>query len=254
MTESMKERRERITAFINEAGDVTFAQIKERFPEVSEMTLRTDLKTLDEERLIVRTHGGARSVQFVVGTDGLLLNRTMHNVAAKEEIARKAVGLVRPNSTIFLDSGSTIAALAKVLPDERALVFTNSLTCAVELARLEQGRCIVIGGNLNRFSMSLVGSKSIEDINALSFDQLFLGVTAYDADMGFSCGSDEDAAFKRALIARADETFVLMDSSKIGRKTTFSICGLPQVDAIVGDGKLPHDFLKACEDAGVEVI
>lgn len=254
MGTSMKERREGIVQFVNSEGSVTFGQLKAAFPDVSEMTLRTDLKALDSARRIVRTHGGARSVEFVVGTDDLLLNRSTRNVEAKAEIARKAAGLVRPDTTVFLDSGSTTTALAREMGDVRSIVFTNSLTCAAELAHLERARCIVVGGNLNRFSMSLNGSKTVEDVNALSLDLLFLGVTSYHPSTGFTCGSDEEAALKRALIARAERTVVLMDSSKVGRKSTFKICGLRDAETIVSDGFLPDDFLKACAEAELDVL
>ncbi len=254
MGSSMRERRERLVQFVNAQGSVTFAQLKKEFPDVSEMTLRTDLKSLDESRRIVRTHGGARSVEFVVGTDDLLLNRTTRNVEAKAAIAQKALGLVRPDSTIFLDSGSTTTALAHALPDDRLIVFTNSLTCAAELARLERARCIMVGGNLNRFSMSLNGSKTVEDVSALNVDLLFLGVTAFQSSTGFACGSDDEAALKRALIAHAERTAVLMDSTKLGRRSTFKICDLADVDYVVSDGNLTEHFKKYCEEAEVEVL
>ena len=254
MSTSMQDRREGIVQFVTSEGTVTFGQLKKAFPEVSEMTLRTDLKALDEARRIVRTHGGARSVEYVVGTDDLLLNRTTRNVEAKSVIARKARALVRPDSTVFLDSGSTTTALARELDDQRALVFTNSLTCAAELARLERVRTIVIGGSLNRYSMSLNGSKSIEQVGELSFDLLFLGVTSFQSSTGFACGSDDEAALKRALIAHAERTVVLMDSSKLGQKSTFKICDLSDVDCVVSDGNLTEHFKKYCEEAEVEVL
>ena len=254
MTASMNTRRDQIVELVNSEGTITFSQLKSAFPEVSEMTLRTDLKSLDEARRIVRTHGGARSVEYIVGTDDLLLNRNTRNVAEKGVIARKAKGLIRPDSTVFLDSGSTTTALAKELDDMRALVFTNSLTCAAELARLEQARTIMIGGSLNRYSLSLNGSKSIEDISALSFDLLFLGVTSFQSSTGFACGSDDEAALKRALIAHAEKTVVLMDSSKLGQKSTFKICDLADVDYVVSDGKLTEHFKKYCEEAEVKVL
>ena len=74
---------------INEHGTVTFSQIKDAFPNVSEMTLRTDLKLLDEARRIVRIHGGAKSVQVVIGTDDYLSNRSVRNIAEKQKIAEK---------------------------------------------------------------------------------------------------------------------------------------------------------------------
>ena len=203
---------------------------------------------------IVRTHGGARSVEYVVGTDDLLLNRNTRNVEAKTTIARKAKELVRPDSTVFLDSGSTTTALARELDDVRTLIFTNSLTCAAELARLEHARTIMIGGTLNRYSLSLNGSKSIEDINSLNFDLLFLGVTSFQSSTGFACGSDDEAALKRALIAHAEKTVVLMDSSKLGQRSTFKICDLADVDYVVSDGNLTEHFKKYCEEAEVTVL
>ncbi len=249
----VEERRERIVQLVNAEGSVSFAQIKQLFPDVSDVTLRTDLKTLDAERRIVRIHGGARSVEFVIGTDGLLDSRSTRNVDAKSTIARKAAELIRPDSTIFLDSGSTTTMLARALPNERLLVFTNSITCAAELAKLETARSIVIGGNLNRYSLSLNGGRSVEDVRQLNFDQLFLGVTSYCTNSGFTCGSDEDAALKRACIERAERTVVLIDASKIGRHSTFKICDLEAIDMVVSDGQLPEDFLRSCEMAGVEV-
>ena len=68
----MEMRRNAIVQLINEKETVTFAQLKEEFPDVSEMTLRTDLKCLDQEKKILRVHGGARSVQVIIGTDGFL--------------------------------------------------------------------------------------------------------------------------------------------------------------------------------------
>ena len=251
---SLVERRDAIAAFVTSEGSVTFGLLKKTFPDVSEMTLRTDLKALDEARRIVRTHGGARSVEYVVGTDDLLLNRNTRNVEAKTTIARKAKELVRPDSTVFLDSGSTTTALARELDDVRTLIFTNSLTCAAELARLEHARTIMIGGALNRYSLSLNGSKSIEDINSLNFDLLFLGVTSFQSSTGFACGSDDEAALKRALIAHAEKTVVLMDSSKLGQRSTFKICDLADVDYVVSDGNLTEHFKKYCEEAEVTVL
>lgn len=252
MSSRMTERREAIAKFVTERGTVTFAQLKKTFPDVSEMTIRTDLRPLDEARRIVRTHGGARSVEYVVGTDNLLLNRSARNVEEKNIIAGKAKELVRPNSTIFLDSGSTTTRLAKEIEDKRLLAFTNSLTCAAELSNLENVHTIVIGGKLNRYSMSLNGSKSIEEIGLLNFDMLFLGVTSFQSSM--DCGSDDEAALKRALISHAERTAVLMDSSKLGQRSTFKICGLEDVDYVVSDGKLSEHFKKYCEEADVTVL
>ena len=85
--DSMEMRRDAIVQLINEMGTVSFAQIKKEFPNVSEMTLRTDLKILDEEKKILRVHGGAKSVQVIIGTDDFLNRKSVRNIAEKQEIA-----------------------------------------------------------------------------------------------------------------------------------------------------------------------
>ena len=75
----MEQRRNQIVELVNRKGSISFAQLKEAFPSVSEMTLRTDLKALDEARRVVRVHGGVKSVEQVVGTDDLLSRRAARN-------------------------------------------------------------------------------------------------------------------------------------------------------------------------------
>ena len=250
----MAERREQIVEFINKEGTITFAQLKQEFPDVSEMTLRTDLKTLDKDRKIIRVHGGAKSVGFAVGTDDLLTRRTGRRSAEKTLIAAKAKELIHPGYTIFVDSGSTTTALASVMEDIELLVFTNSITVAAELATRERVITYLVGGRLNRFSMSSIGGRTIESVRALTFDQVFLGVTGYQRGEGFSCGSDDEAVFKATLVERAHKAIVLMDSSKEGRPSTFRVCGLGDVNTVISDGKLSGDFAAACEDADVTLL
>lgn len=251
---TMTERRERIVEFVNGEGTVTFAQLKGEFPDVSEMTLRTDLKTLDQQRLIIRVHGGAKSVGFAVGTDDLLARRVGRRSTEKTAIAQKAAELIRPGHTIFIDSGSTTTALASVMEDMELLVFTNSLTVASELARLERAKTFVVGGRLNRYSKSTIGARAIESVRSLTFDRVFLGVTGYRRGEGFSCGSDDEAVFKSTLVERAHKCVVLMDSSKEDRPSTFRVCDLPQVSIVVSDGGLSNEFIAACDDARVTLL
>lgn len=91
MVDSMETRRNAIANLVDEKGSVSFSMLKEEFPNVSEMTLRTDLKSLDEEKRILRVHGGAKSVQFLVGTDDLLTRKSFRNVAEKKDNSRKSL-------------------------------------------------------------------------------------------------------------------------------------------------------------------
>ena len=236
--DSVEGRRSAIAAYINEMSSVTFGQIKEAFPDVSDMTIRTDLKALDEAKKIVRVHGGAKSVETVIGNDDLLGKRAVQNVDAKQVIAEKAAGFVRENTQF---------------PDVRCLIITNSISCAVEFARLKKARVYVTGGQLNRNSLSLTGTSAVTELLQIHFDLAFLGATSYRSDTGFTCESLEDNVVKRMAVSRATEVVVLMDSSKVGKKGSFTMCDLVDASAIVSDDALPEKFLEECREASVKV-
>ena len=252
--DSVESRRSAIVALINEKGEVTFAQLKEAFPNVSDMTLRTDLKNLDDNKRIVRIHGGARSVDVVVGTDDFMSRRSIRNVDAKKAIIMKAKKMIVPGTAVFLDSGSTTTMLAAELDDQPNLIVTSSISCAMELAGLEKPKVMIPGGSLNRYSLSICGSQGIGELKKMTFDLAFMGVTTYDEESGFACNVYEESLLKQTVINRTLKTIVLMDSTKVGKHSTFTFGSLKDVDAVISDGGLPESFLAACRENNVEVF
>ena len=165
----------------------------------------------------------------------------------------KALSLIRPDTTIFLDSGSTTTMLARALPDQPMMIFTASLTVAMELSRLEQPDVFVIGGTLNRNSRSMYGQTAVEQLGRVRFDQAFLGVTGYD-DRGFNCGHAEENALKRYVVTHTDESILLMDSSKVGKSSTFTFAEPSQVDVVVSDDSTPESFRGMCEKKAIKLL
>ncbi len=252
--DTMEQRRKAIVNFINERGDVTFAQLAENFPGVSEMTLRTDLKALDSEKKIVRIHGGAKSVEVVLGTDDYLGRRVVRNVEEKDYIARKALSLIKPNTAVYLDAGSTTTALAKMWPDQPNYIFTSSMTCVMELSKLSHPTLFILGGELNKFSMCTCGVRAIETVKSVSFDLAILGVAGYCDGSGFSCGVLMESYLKKAVLRQSAKKMILMDSSKTNKKSTFHICGLEEVSMVITDKNISEDFQSQCETAGVDLV
>lgn len=252
--DTMEQRRNAIVDFINEKGNITFAQLEKKFPNVSQMTLRTDLKALDEAKKIVRIHGGAKSVEVVLGTDDYIGRRNVRNVEEKESIAKKAISLIKPNITVYLDSGSTTTALAKIWPDQPNFIFTSSMTCAMELSKLQHPTVFVLGGELNKYSMSVCGVRAIDSVKEVNFDLALLGVTSYSSDSGFSCGVLMEAYLKQAVLQQSAEKIILMDSAKIDKKSTFHICQLQEVSMVVSEQNVSKDFQMQCEKAGVHLL
>jgi len=250
----MKDRQKRMVEIINERGAISFNQLKLSFPTVSEMTIRNDLKTLDELKLIVRVHGGAKSVDRIIGTDDLINKRAIRNVEKKEEIANKAINILYPGTSIFLDSGSTLSTFASKIPDQSYLIFTSGLFCAIELAKLQQPQLYIIGGKINKLSMSVSGSSSCEKIKESNYDIAFLGTTGYIKGIGFNCGSEEEASLKRSIISRADKVVLLMDSTKVDISNPFNFASVNDIDVLVSDNKIENDLVYYFQNNNVEVL
>lgn len=252
--DSMEMRRNAIVELINEKGTVSFSQIKKAFPNVSEMTLRTDLRLLDEAKRILRIHGGARSVEVLIGTDDFLKRKSVRNIPEKQRIAQKALGLLRADTTVYLDSGSTATVLARQFPDQSCLIYTTGLSCATELADLTKPTVMLPGGQLNRYSQSVFGYSAIRELERVNFHQTFLGITGYHPGAGFTCGISDEAILKQTAIRQSEQVILLMDSSKVGVKCSFHVCGLADIHILVSDGNLPEEMLAECRRFGVEVL
>lgn len=250
----MEQRRTEIVNLVNRDGSVTFARLKEAFPQVSEMTLRTDLKVLDQAHRLVRVHGGAKSVTYVVGTDDILSRRETRNPGEKEMIAKKAVALLRPNDVIFLDSGSTAMAFARQIPDEDFLIFTTGIDCLHQLVQLKRAKIHILGGEINPASMCVTGIRALLALQNIRFDVAVLGTTGYTAQEGFTCGGESDAAIKAAAIRQSERTVMLMDSSKVGLASTFTFGKLEQLDTVVTDDGIDDSFRAACGKNKVQLL
>lgn len=248
----MEQRRNAIVELVNREGSLSFVQLKEAFPSVSEMTLRTDLKALDQARRVVRVHGGVKSVEVVVGTDDQFGRRTARNALEKQIIAEKAAALLRPNTTVFLDSGSTATAVARCVPDEPMLIFTSGLTCAIDSRGWKSPRCLPAARSTG--SATACAACAAFGTGGRAFRPAAARRDELQSGDRLCGGVEERLLLKQTVLHRAEHVAVLLDSSKIDRRSTFRICGLDEVDTVISDGRLPPEFLSACENAGVKVL
>lgn len=248
------ERRDALASAVDSAGELDFKQIRALFPDVSEMTLRSDLRELDSERRIVRVHGGAKSIGNVVRTDDLFFRKASRNVAQKQEIAQKALRFLKPNMSVFFDCGTTMLALARILPDEKLFVVTNSTSCMPEFARLTNVEVQFLGGRLNRFNLSTFDPRNQHELDKRNFDVAFMAVTGYSIERGFSCGTEVDDELRKTAIKHADKVIVLMDSSKVGRVFPVTYARAEDVNVVVTDDGMPEETRRDFAARGVEVI
>lgn len=250
----IEERRKKIVELVNKEGNVSFGKLKAQFEPISEMTLRRDLEFLDKSGSVIRVHGGVKSVEVVIGTDDMLFKRSVRNMEAKELIAQKALSLLRVNTAVYVDSGSTTTLLASHIPDNHYMIFTSGISCAQEMLRLTQAQIHMVGGRINRASQSACSSKSLNYLENINFQTAFLGVTGFSLKNGFTCGAEDECELKRAVIRNTDMVVALMDSSKVGIGSTFTYAMPDEISVVVSDGELDRRTRKALEDAGVTVL
>jgi len=252
---NVHERREHILNFVNFNKEVSFLEIRELIPDVSEMTLRRDLDYLNQHNKIIRVLGGAKSVDYLTNTsENAFAKRSGECAEEKALIAKKAAQLLRPDTTIFLGSGTTAMQLAQQVPDGKYHIVTTGLNCAIELSSREDISVLMLGGSVNKNSYCVNGSIASQMLENMSFQTAFLGVSGFTSSQGFFTSVVEDYVLRQKIIERSECTVILMDSSKVNRKGIYNFAQLSDVDYVVSDGMLSQNVVDELTSNGVIVL
>ena len=257
---SRQSRRNDIVAYIKAHGYVSFNDLKTRFPDVSEITLRIDLKELGDQNKIIRLRGGAKPVQEEARPDDSYFLRTTRNLEPRQRIARKAVEYLKaqlaqkPTVSIFLDAGVTINEIAKIFPDEWCTIVTNGIANAYELAALKRPSIIVLGGTLNRYNCNCDSVSNIDVLERLNFDMAFIPAAAYSPETGFTCGKEVIDEIRDIIKKHSKKVIVPLDSSKFGMVYPVTHLKISEVDMIITDDDLPPEMEAHFKEMGVEVL
>ena len=251
----MKDRLFHLKEFIDKNGKVTLHELECAFPNVSSMTLRRDLNRLEEENAVLRVSGGAISVNSVLrAKEADFSERINYNTAEKLEIAEKAVKLVERKSCVFIDGGSTTTYFARALLDDHYYVLTNAITIAETILRKEKPTVTLLGGDLKKNNFITVGRTCSEFIEKINIQTAVMTATGYIKDTGcFTCGSQSEAEVKRAVIKKADNVIMLLDSSKVNKKTPYTFAELSDVNCMVVDKNFPKELKASIENGGIKV-
>lgn len=251
----MNERRILIQDYIQRKQEVTLNELKELVPDVSEMTLRRDIKALEQEGSIIRIHGGAKSINSInMLVEDVFSKRSGVNNDKKQEIGDKAAEYIVSENSIYLDSGSTTMALAQRMPDKRVLISTSGINIALELLRLQNSTINIIGGEFDKNCISMAGPQAVKNIWNLNIDTAFIGVSGFSKECGFSCGSAYHCEIKNLVLKKAKRRIVLMDSTKVGKALPYTFAWPEDIDLVITDSNLPDDIRKFLQDKGVEVV
>lgn len=248
-----EERRAQILEQLHAQGYVRTGELQKQF-DVSDVTLRSDLQELERRGRLVRTRGGAVSSMNDVGT-APFDSRLMRHRNAKQRIAVAASQLIRSDSTVIFDAGTTNLALAHHLPAVTGLtVMTPALNTAQQLLQVDGTEVVVLGGPVDRNAISTVWpvAQAGEDEGGVHIT--FLGCHGIDADFDIVDNSMAIAAAKRRLIRAGRRVVLLADSSKFGTSGPTKVGSLSLVDVVITDAELPPGIADEVRAAGVELI
>lgn len=220
--------------------------------ELSEDTIRRDLRDMASEGLLARVHGGALPVQPPLPD---FATRKMVASDEKIRLGRLGAKLARAGDMVFLDGGTTNAEIARALPRDIALtVVTHSPTIATELEHHPMAEVILIGGRIYKHSMVAVGAIASTAIAALRPDLFFMGATAAHSRHGFSTGDYEEAAIKRQVAAQSSRIYVALTAEKLERASPVTILALDAVTGVLVSGQAAPEQRDMLAGAGIDVL
>lgn len=250
----MDKRRKEIVDIVNQTGSVTFQQLREAFPNISDVTLRKDLSYLDSTMQLVRTHGGAKSLPAAIGMIDNFYTRVSVNTEAKNHIAQGALTLLQPNLSIYLAPGTTCLALAKVLPDIRMQVFTDGMATAIELAKYTNIETTVFGGEIDSNALRACSPLTFSTLQTMRFDYAIFSADCYLPDQGFVICDQYSWNLQKILRERSDKLVILLDSTKLTPIRGARLLPSDLVDIVVTDGNFDSNTIQNMEKSKIRVL
>jgi DeoR family transcriptional regulator, fructose operon transcriptional repressor len=244
-------RRDRILAVLQERGFASVADLAQDLG-VSDMTVRRDLKQLEESTEVRVVHGGASLPHGTLRST--FAARGEENAVGKRQIAQHAAALIAERDSIAIDAGTTAYEVATSLPDNFAgLVVTNSVPVIQFLLGRPDIRVISLGGELLPTSHAFAGPMTIETAQSLRVRTFFLGAAAIDP-RGVYVETDTERPTKLALANIAEQVILLADHTKFTNWAPVRLCPLTKINTLISDQQPPKTAAQALKNSDVRII
>ena len=232
------ERINAIRNYITEHRTVRMEDLQKLYPGLSGMTLRRDLAALEAEGSITRTWGGARAnLQKNYGSsEDLYENREIESTESKLLLCKKALPHIQSKHSIFLDSGTTVMTLARMLPDSNLVLFTAAPNIALDIvARTSLPQVTLLGGSLSRTKISCSGREAIDQLRGINIDIAIMCTSGYTPENGYTSGNPYESELKAAVIRKAQQVIMLLASDKVGRSMPYTFAHDEDIDILITD-------------------
>ncbi|MCC5920949.1 MAG: DeoR/GlpR family DNA-binding transcription regulator [Cyclobacteriaceae bacterium] len=250
---TIAERHRYIVEEVKKHGHVTVSKLSSDLG-VSVVTIRKDLKQLEDKNLLYRVHGSATStVPFV--SDRSIDEKQLVNIEEKMKIARHAVRFIEEDDAIIIGSGSTMLAFAKAIPIEKKItVLTAAMNVTKTLDSHPKVEVIQLGGIVRRSSHSVVGNYAESMLQDFACNTLFLSADGICASHGLSTSHLMEAHLNLEMMKKAQKTIVLADSTKFGKKSFGRICSLEDIDMMITDSRISKQNVEEIEALGIDLM
>lgn len=250
---STRERREAILKLLHESGRVEVSTLSKTF-SVSEVSIRNDLATLEQDGLVARVRGGAVS-PYDPYYNMSLAQRSNTNRDRKEKIAERIASLIQDNQSVMMNAGTTTLAVMKKLASRKNInIVTNSIVLALEGAKHPNLHISLLGGDVNAEYQYVYGTATLEQLADYHADLLILSADGIDAAAGVTSYYDSEVDICRRMVSRCNKVIAALDGSKIGKVTFRRIADVSEVDVLITNEDAPKANLAELEAAGLSIL
>jgi DeoR/GlpR family transcriptional regulator of sugar metabolism len=237
------ERQEEILEILNRNKSATVEELaSELF--VSGATIRRDLRSMEKQGLIKRSHGGAMPFKSSAEESAFAI-REQENTVAKKTIASLAAKLIKNGDSVFIDSSSTTGAVIPLLNGYQYLsVTTTGIRNALLLSQTNSVKIYIAGGQIQNHSNSIIGTDTMDYISRIHADVALVSCSGVDAHYGFTDSSIEQSKLKQQMRKNSSILAVLCDSTKFGKTFLCTNFHFDEVDYLITDKTPPQEFLE----------
>lgn len=234
------DRRNIIVEYLEQHGSAKVEELALKF-NVTPMTIRRDLQYLEDNQIASRTFGGAVLKSGLTG-EVPYKNKVISHKDEKKKIAAYAALLVQNGQIVFLDSGTTNIEIAKLLKYKQDLtIVTTDIKIAGLIAFSTNFKVLCSGGLIQNSTGTCLGSRTVEFLKGINVDIGFIGTSSATIEKGLSTPTFEKADVKRQAIKSAKKSILVTDSSKFGKESFAKVCNLNEFDLIITDKDLDKE-------------
>lgn len=244
-----EERKAKLAQLIMLKGNISVKELAEEF-KVSTETIRKDLTSLEKDKIINKSHGGATLASNHI--ESHFDSKLLKNPEIKARLAQKAVEMIPEKGVVILDSGTTVLQIAKLLNLRNDLIIITTSLIVAQVLENTQNELLVTGGKLRKKSMSFLGNWAAKAIESIHADIAFVGCDGFHKD-GPCVRSYGELEVKNQILKNSKEVILVSDSSKFDEHGLYRFATFDQIDYLITDSNVKEEQLEVVS-SNVKII